>query len=319
METYVDRQLEDQIDDFSLPSTFGRWMLDISLERLSMPNKWGLSFLSASSGGRREVNKVFTVVESPSEIIAWDAYLFHDRIYLVLRRILMHCDNYQCLTSQLPIYAFITFFCSKHDAKLVSRGRWKDIVRGKSLSFWFSGAVSCLASIPVLLLEALCPIYAPCTCRLPTNSQPQSPPGDHLTDWLSWCTALVPQASHCLAVSGLPGPHLGDGFSLPWDWTSSSLDNATNFTIQWFLSTPSVRSLEPSLRKMALFPQCSFLGFSASALLANKIQQGKFKDHEDIKQFTNQAPSHLASRRVLKGSCTKWKVFIGRRVRQGSY
>lgn len=43
METYVDRQLEDQmISLFPIP-----WPLDTSLERLGTLNKWGLSFLLA--------------------------------------------------------------------------------------------------------------------------------------------------------------------------------------------------------------------------------------------------------------------------------
>lgn len=54
-----------------------------------------------------------------------------------------------------------------------------------------------------------------------------------------------------------------------------------------------------------------------SKMLKNKIQLSRSGDLIDfIKRFTNQGniPSESTSR-----DCTKWKVFTGRRVKQGYY
>lgn len=135
-----------------------------------------------SSGRSSELNKIFRIVESPQKVMAWDAYLFHGRIWSILLRILLHRDDYQFITPLLSIYTFITSFAASMLLKLSiegSRGHWER----RNWSFWVLPAVSFLASAPsALLLEVVSSICAPCMCSLLTDPEPQSQPGDHLTD-----------------------------------------------------------------------------------------------------------------------------------------
>lgn len=70
METYVGRQLEDQVISlFPVP-----WPLTQAWRSWVHQTNGGWVSCWPSSGRSWELNKIFRIVESPPEIMAWDAY-----------------------------------------------------------------------------------------------------------------------------------------------------------------------------------------------------------------------------------------------------
>lgn len=135
----------------------------------------------------------------------------------------MHCNSYQFLTSQLPVYSLVTCFAASTMLNLSAED-----ARGTLLEEGVCLSGSLVLSIPLwgffvlgfvcfcfLLLEALYFICIPCMHSLPTNSCPQSQPGDHLTDYSPDVDPTCFRPPTTLPVSGLPAPHLGGCFCLP--------------------------------------------------------------------------------------------------------
>lgn len=140
------RQTNEGSDDFSLLSAMAPGCLTQALRGICY-RKGVLVFCQPRSRERRGLNTISTVVESTPELTAWDACLFCGRICLVLR-ILMCCSNDQFITSQFPIYPFITCFATIMKLNL-SIGGAGGTLQEESLPFWFLGVVSIFASAPL--------------------------------------------------------------------------------------------------------------------------------------------------------------------------